>query len=69
MLDGANNLHIMDYEFTCGLGDFETYLKRKKSFLSPKKIRKTRKQNARLEIDLNITTDEDEPFEFDQLNK
>lgn len=23
MLDDANNLHIMDYEFTCGLGAFE----------------------------------------------
>jgi hypothetical protein len=40
MLDDANNLDIMDYDFTLGLGDLETYLKRKKSFLSPKKKNK-----------------------------
>jgi hypothetical protein len=40
MLDDANNLHIMDYDFTLGLGAFESYLKRKKSFLSPKKKKK-----------------------------
>ena len=44
MLDDANNIHIMDYEFMCELGDFESSLKRKKSFLSPKKRRKTRKK-------------------------
>ena len=65
LLDDANNLHIMDYEFTCGLGAFELCLKRKKSFLSPKKRRKRRQQNAILEIDLNILADEDEPFEFE----
>ena len=46
LLDDANNLHIIDYEFTCGLGAFELSLKRKKSFLSPKKRRKGRQQNA-----------------------
>lgn len=69
MLDDASNLHITDYEFTCWLGVFESSLKRKKSFLSPKKRRKTSKQNARLVIDLNIVANEDEPFEFEQLIK
>ena len=69
LLDHANNIHIMDYEFKCGLGAFELSLKRKKSFLSPKKRRKRRQQNEIFEIDLNIMEDEDEPFEFEQLNK
>jgi hypothetical protein len=40
MMDDANNLHIMDYDFTLGLGAFESSLKRKKSFLIPKKRNK-----------------------------
>ena len=35
MLDEANNLHILDYDFTLGLGAYESSLKRKKIFLSP----------------------------------
>jgi hypothetical protein len=35
ILDEDNDLHIIDYEFTLGLNDFEVSLKRKKSFLSP----------------------------------
>ena len=69
LLDDANNLHIMDYEFQCGLGAFELSLKRKNSFLSPKKRRKTRQHNARFEIDLNIPAGEDESFQFEELNK
>ena len=59
----------MDYEFTCGLGAFELSLKRKKNFLSPKTRRKTRQQNAILEIDFNIPANEDELLQFEQLNK
>jgi hypothetical protein len=69
MLDEANNLHIMDYDFTLGLGAFESSLKRKKSFLSPKKKNKRRKQSDRLEIDLNVPACEYEPFQFQYLNK
>ena len=44
MLDEANNLQILDYDFTLGLGAYESYLKRKKSFLSPKN-KKTNEEN------------------------
>jgi hypothetical protein len=40
MLNDANNLDIMDFDFSLGLGALETYLKRKKSFLSPTKKNK-----------------------------
>jgi hypothetical protein len=40
MMDDANNTHIMDYDFTLGLGAFESSLKRKKSFLIHKKRNK-----------------------------
>ena len=43
MLDEANDLHIMNYDFTFGLGAFESSLKRKNNFLSPKKKNKRRK--------------------------
>ena len=69
MLDEANNLHIMDYDFTLELGAFESSLKRKKSFLSPKKKNKRRKQSVALEIDLNVPPSENEPFHFQYLNK
>ena len=39
-MDDANNTHIMDYDFTLGLGAFESSLKRKKSFLIHKKRNK-----------------------------
>ena len=69
MLNEANNLHIMDYEFTLGFGAFESSLKRKKSFLSPKKKGKRIKQTGGFEIDLNIHTYEYDPFQFQYLNK
>jgi hypothetical protein len=69
MLDEANDLHIMDYDFTLGLGAFESSLKRKKSFLSPKKKNKRRKQSDDLEIDLNVPACDIEPFQFQYLNK
>jgi hypothetical protein len=69
MLDEANNIHIMDYDFTLGLGAFESSLKRKKSFLNPKKKNKRRKHSDGLEIDLNVPAYEYEPFQFHYLNK
>ena len=48
---------------------FERSLKRKKSFLSPKKRIKTSKKNGRLEIYLNMNEYEDEPLEFEHINK
>ena len=44
MLDEANNLHILDYDFTLGLGAYESSFKRKKSFLGPKKKNKRRRK-------------------------
>ena len=64
MLDEANNLQIMDYDFTLGLGALESSLKRKKSFLSPKKKRKRGKRSSELEIDLNVHPSEYEPYQF-----
>ena len=69
MLDEANNLHIMDFDFTFELGALELSLKRKKSFLSPKKKQRRKKQNNGLEIDLNVHASEYEPFQFQYLNK
>jgi len=69
MMDDANDLHIMDYEFTLGLGSYETCLKRKKSFLSPKNKNKRGKQSGSLEIDFNVPASEYEPFLFQHLNK
>lgn len=37
LLDDANNLNIMDFDFIPRLGYFDSSLKRKKSFLSPTK--------------------------------
>ena len=37
MLDEANNLQILEYDFSLGLGAYESSLKRKTSFLIPKK--------------------------------
>ena len=37
LLEDANNLHLMDFDFTVGLDALNSSLKRKKSFLSPKK--------------------------------
>ena len=62
MLDEANNLHILDYEFTLGLGVYDSCLKRKKSFLSPKNKNKRRKQNSNLDIDLNMHPSEYTPY-------
>lgn len=59
MMDDANDLHIMDYDFTLGLGAYESSLKRKKSFLSP--IKKN-KQSGSLEIDLGVLASEYELF-------
>jgi hypothetical protein len=66
MLDDANNLDIMDYDFTLGLGALETSLKRKKRFFIPKKKNKRSNRSGRLEID---STYENEPFHFPHLNK
>ena len=68
-LDEDNNLHIMDFDFTLGLGDFESSLKTKKSFLIPKNKGKRIKQTGGFEIDLNVHASEYEPFEFRYLNK
>ena len=43
-VDDANDLHIMDYDFTLGLGAYESSLKRKKSFLRPKNKNKRRRK-------------------------
>lgn len=69
MLDEASNLSLLDYDFTLGLGAYESSLKRKKSFLSPKKKNKGRKQNSGLDIDLNVHTLEYEPYQFRYLKK
>ena len=69
MLDETNNLHITEFDFTLGLGAFESYLKRKKSFFSPKKKEKIIKQTDGFEIDLNIHAYEYDPFQFQYLNK
>ena len=37
IVDDANNINIRDHDFTVDLGAYESSLKRKKSFLSPKK--------------------------------
>jgi hypothetical protein len=66
MLDDANNIDIMDYDFTLGLGYFETYLKRKKRFLIPKEKNKRSNKIGILEID---SASEYEPFHFPHLNK
>ena len=68
MMDEANNLHIMDFDFTPGLGSLDSSLKRKKSFLSPTKKQRNKKNNG-LEIDLNVHPSEYEPFEFQYLNR
>ena len=67
--DEANNLHIMDFDFTLGSGSLDSSFKRKKSFLSPTKKRKSRRKKNGLEIDLNVDPSEYEPFEFRYLNK
>src|SRR5690606_28434765 len=64
MLDEANNFHIMDFDFTPGLGSLDSSLKRKKSFLSPTKKRRSNRKDNGLEIDLNVDPSEYEPFEF-----
>lgn len=69
MLDEVNNLHILDYEFTLGLRAYESYLSKKKSFLSPKKKNKRRKQNSGFDIDLNVHPSEYEPCRLQYLNK
>jgi len=46
MLDEANNLHATDFDFTPGLGSLHPSLKRKKSFLSPTKKRRSSKKTA-----------------------
>ena len=43
MLDEANKLQILDYDFSLGLGAYESSLKRKRVFLALK--RKTNKEN------------------------
>ena len=54
----------MDFEFTLGLGDFESSLKRKKSFLIPKNKGKIIKQTGGFEIDLNVHASEYDLFQF-----
>lgn len=66
MLDDANNLDIMDYDFALGLGSLETYLNRKKRFLRPKKKNKRSNISGRLETD---SSSKNEPFHFPHLNK
>jgi len=69
MLDEANNLNIMDFDFTGGLDALDSSLKRKKSFLSPTKKKRRKNQNNGLEIDLNIHASEFEPFQFQYLKE
>jgi len=69
MLDEANNLHVTDFDFTPGLGFLDPSLKRRKSFLSPTKKRRSSRKNSGLEIDLNADPSEYEPFESRYLNK
>ena len=69
LLEDANNLHIMDFDFTAGSNALDSSLKRKKSFLSPTKKQRRRKQNTSLEIDLKVNAMEYEPFQFEYLNK
>ena len=69
LLEDANNLHIMDCNFIVGSDALDSSLKRKKSFLSPTKKQRRRKQNTSLEIDLNVNAMEYEPFQFEYLNK
>ena len=68
-MDDANDIHIMDYDFTLGLDAYESHLKRKKSFLNPKNKNKIRKNNVSLYIYLNVPASKDEPFKFQHLNK
>lgn len=69
MLDEANNLHVIDFDFTPGLGSLDPSLKRKKSFFSPTKKRRSNRKNSGLETDLNVDPSEYEPFESRYLNK
>jgi hypothetical protein len=62
MMDEANNRHILDFNFTLGLSDFESSLKRKKSSLNPTYKRRINKRNKVLEIDLNVHSYEYEPL-------
>ena len=55
--------------FSLGLGAYESSLKRKKSFLSPKKKNKEIKQNSGLDIDMNVHPFEYEPYQLQYLNK
>ena len=64
LLEDANNLHIMDFDFTLGSNALDSSLKRKKKFLSPIKKQRRRKQNTGLDIDLNVNASEYEPFQF-----
>jgi hypothetical protein len=66
MLDDSNNIDIMDYDFTIALGALDTYLKRKKRFLIPKKKNKRSNRSGRLETDYES---ENEPFNFPHLKK
>jgi hypothetical protein len=66
MFDDANNLDIMDYDFTLGLGAFETSFKRKKRFIIPKEKNKRSNISDRLETD---SSSEYEQFHFPHLNK
>ena len=54
MLEEANNSHIMDFDFMVGLNALKSSLKMKKSFLSPTKKQRRKKQNSGLKIDLNV---------------
>ena len=69
MLEESNKQHLMDFEFTVGVDSLDMYLKRKKSFLSPKIKQRRKKQHSGMEIDLNVPTLEEEPFQFHYLNK
>ena len=69
LLEDANNLHIMDFDFIARSNALDSSLKRKKSFLSPTKKQRRRKQNTGLDIDLNVKASEYEPFQFEYLNK
>ena len=67
LLEEANN-QLMDFEFPLGPNAYETSLKRKKSFPSPKNKRR-RRQNNGMEIDSNVHPPEFEPFQFASLNR
>ena len=69
MLEEANKQHLIDFEFIVWVDGLDLYLKRKKSFLSPKNKQRRKRKQSGIEIDLNVPALEEEPFQFHYLNK